>query len=61
MYQKSRLIMTRQPFLFLLAFMLLCVSPLHAGALGLSEACQRALEYDARYRAAEAEHAVQKE
>ncbi|NTU86431.1 MAG: TolC family outer membrane protein [Chlorobiaceae bacterium] len=54
--------MTRQPFLFLLAFMLLlCVSPLHAGALGLSEACQRALEYDARYRAAEAEHAVQKE
>ncbi len=53
--------MTKQPFLFLFAFMLLSASPLHAGALGLSEACQRALEYDARYRAAEAEHAVQQE
>lgn len=53
--------MMRLAFLCVLVFMLFFVSPLYAGALSLSEACDKAVEYDARYRAAEADNFVQKE
>lgn len=53
--------MTRLAFMCCCAYMLFFVSPLHAEALSLSQACSKAVEYDARYRAAEADNFVQRE
>ena len=51
----------RLAFLCVLVCMLFFVSPLYAGALSLSEACGKAVDYDAKYRTAEADNFVQKE
>lgn len=42
-------------------FVVLSHNTVFAGSLGLVEACDRAADYDAKYRSAEADHAVQKE
>lgn len=59
--EKLVIMMMRLAFMYALAFMLFFVSPLHARALSLSEACGKAVEYDAKYRAAEADNFVQRE